>query len=138
MIHDNDNTYNGWKNYETWNINLWIQNDEGLYGFVRDSLAVLLDANGNDWENVSMHDIQEIVHDAFPLHKTPDGVSLFSNEIDWDEISDALLELAEGNNIRVRPDVPAPNQRDRERDELDAMISKNNERLDENGARIVL
>jgi hypothetical protein len=25
--------------------------------------------------------------------------------IDWNEISDALLELAEGNNIQVRPEL---------------------------------
>ena len=27
--------YNGWENYETWNVALWINNHEGLYNFAR-------------------------------------------------------------------------------------------------------
>ena len=23
--------YNGWTNWETWDVNLWVMNDEGLY-----------------------------------------------------------------------------------------------------------
>ena len=28
-------TYNGCKNYQTWNVQLWIANDEGLYNLAR-------------------------------------------------------------------------------------------------------
>lgn len=28
-----DETYNGWKNYPTWAVNLWLSNHEGLYNY---------------------------------------------------------------------------------------------------------
>ena len=28
-------TYNGWANYETWNVALWLGNDERMYNFAR-------------------------------------------------------------------------------------------------------
>ena len=30
-----ENTYNGWTNYETWTVALWIGNDECLYNMAR-------------------------------------------------------------------------------------------------------
>ena len=32
-----DTEYLGWTNYETWNVALWIQNDEGLYHLAREA-----------------------------------------------------------------------------------------------------
>jgi hypothetical protein len=32
-----DISYNGWENYETWNVALWINNDEGLYNIAREA-----------------------------------------------------------------------------------------------------
>ena len=31
-----DTTYSGWKNYETWNVALWISNDKGLYSMAKE------------------------------------------------------------------------------------------------------
>ena len=96
-----NNDYNGWANYETWNINLWIQNDEGFYNAMVAELTDILDSHENDWENVSYAEVRGMVRNVIGS-KTPDGVSTSHSDIDWAEISDALLELAEGNNIPVR------------------------------------
>lgn len=34
--------YQGWSNYETWNVNLWLNNDEATYREIR---ALCLDGN---------------------------------------------------------------------------------------------
>ena len=35
---DRDVEYNGWTNYETWNVGLWLGRDEGLYDIARRAL----------------------------------------------------------------------------------------------------
>jgi hypothetical protein len=74
----NDKTYNGWKNRETWNVALYIQNDYQLYQIAKDS------SNYSDF--------------LFKSHRvrgtmTPDGVLWQSAKISWTEINEMLREL---------------------------------------------
>ena len=48
-----DTTYNGWTNYETWNVGLWLGGDEGLYEVARraldfDHLIEMLNGYGSE------------------------------------------------------------------------------------------
>lgn len=38
-----DKTYNGWTNYETWNVALWIDNDEGSSHYWDEKAAEAID-----------------------------------------------------------------------------------------------
>jgi len=46
-----DISYNGWENYETWNVALWINNDESLYHLAQEcgDYETLVDRLYNDY-----------------------------------------------------------------------------------------
>jgi hypothetical protein len=73
-----DTSYNGWTNYETWNVALYIQNEEPLY-----RIALRSDDYA-DFLRESEH-IRGV--------NTPDGVQWDSGELDWDELDDMIVEL---------------------------------------------
>ena len=72
-----DQTYNGWTNYETWNVALWIGNDEFLYHEGR---------RCSDYRRF----VQKI--DGF-MTETPDGVSLTDPQLDLEELDEMIDEL---------------------------------------------
>jgi hypothetical protein len=73
-------TYNGWANYETWNVSLWIQNDEGLYDIAR-----LCD----DYQDF----VDAIEACSFGFQSTGDGVSFRDAQLDTAELDEMIAEL---------------------------------------------
>ena len=80
-----DNTYNGWANYETWNVSLWINNDYGLY-----CEAMEVAKNGGTYG-----DLVSILTEC-GSKETPDGVSWIDTKIDGIEINEMMNELVDG------------------------------------------
>ena len=73
--------YNGWTNRETWNVNLWVMNDEGLYSAMHQ--------HSHPWTAESARD--------FMLDILPDGTPDMSGAkdyvaVNWDEIAAAWAD----------------------------------------------
>tara|TARA_B100002019_G_C20930406_1_gene431850 strand:+ start:62 stop:382 length:321 start_codon:yes stop_codon:yes gene_type:complete len=46
----NNKTYNGWYNWETWCVNLWMDNDQGSHEMWREVARESIDADeGTNW-----------------------------------------------------------------------------------------
>jgi hypothetical protein len=69
-----DEKYNGWANYETWNVALWIGNDEGLYSMARECKTF-------ERFKEALEDFEEPIKSM-----TPDKVAWDSFRVDEDEI----------------------------------------------------
>ena len=67
-------TYNGWSNYETWNVALWLGNDQGLYHMAR------------GWAEHGYKSLSHMLIEMMPA--TPDGVK-------WDDSNLNICELNE-------------------------------------------
>ena len=75
-----DISYNGWENYETWNVALWINNDEGFYSLAREA------GNYEDF-------VDALEGCGFNSLKTPDGVSFKDPKINVLEINSDVFDF---------------------------------------------
>ena len=75
-------TYNGWANYETWNVALWIGNDEGLY-----SIASEFAQQGQTYGDLVYY-LKEC-----GITQTPDGVEYDFTYLDGIRLNEMMEEL---------------------------------------------
>ncbi len=82
-----DATYNGWANYETWNVALWIGNDEGLYHMARDCRNYVQFVE-------MMRELGDECGDKTGISReTPDGVAWNDSGLDIDELDTMINEM---------------------------------------------
>jgi len=78
-------TYNGWKNYETWNVALWIDNNEKL-----NRLAVRYMSTPRPreayWGFTEFAKLEGL---------TPDGVEWHGQDLDYAELDETLRRYAQ-------------------------------------------
>jgi hypothetical protein len=81
--------YNGWKNYETWNVALYLDNDEGTYLAVKEYVKDTL----NSTDDLSYDGLIEYM--GIENESTPDGIPWKYFRIDRQEMFEWLMDHAE-------------------------------------------
>ena len=79
-------TYNGWANYETWNVSLWIQNNQFLYNTAVACVEYCNPAFETPYEKFirNMHNVDNFT--------TADSVAWDDELINHDEINEMMLD----------------------------------------------
>lgn len=97
----NDTKYNGWTNYQTWVVNLWMDNEQGSQEFWQEAAhECLQDAIDNDETDVkasaayALSKRMEDQHDEFMPETTGVYSDLLTNAlgmVDWQEIAEHYI-----------------------------------------------
>ncbi len=100
---ESDSSYNGWSNYETWVVNLWLGNDEGSYSTCRsfaqrcfeEAVADQVLSRKERACYQLANELKEMVEDGNPLASEASVYSDLLNasisEVNWKEIANNLL-----------------------------------------------
>ena len=94
--------YNGWTNYETWAVKLWMDNDEGSYHYWQDvTRQTWKDAEATQYADrstiarMALADTLKNEHEeALPKLQgfASDLLTAALGDVDWYEIANSLLE----------------------------------------------
>jgi hypothetical protein len=78
--------YEGWKNYATWNVSLWLNNEYGIY---LGAVAFMKDYKGKNA-------YKDFCIDAgLDVQYTPDRIKWVSEKLDYTALNAMMRELVE-------------------------------------------
>ena len=104
MKQDKKNTYNGWTNYETWVVHLWLTNDEASYLHWRERTRQVVADSENSEDEPAARQLAVEICDAIEEECAVEAACLAADlmnaalaEVDWQEIAEAFID-----------DVPPP------------------------------
>ena len=94
--------YNGWTNYETWVVNLWMSNDEGSYHYWTDIVRDFYDeADSDDTFTKKESAIYNLTNQLKDQHidNQPDTYGVYADlitaaldTVDWREIAEHWID----------------------------------------------
>lgn len=98
-----DTTYNGWTNYETWAVNLWLDNDQGSQEYWREiAEEIYRDSaprNSLTRRDVATYDLADRLKSEVADNAPDLGASLYSDllgaalsEANYDEIARHMID----------------------------------------------
>jgi hypothetical protein len=110
----NDKKYNGWSNYETWNVALWIDNDWGMYTHRQEMAQDAWDAAETSPNGIQLRldtaqarlavALKDWVEEMNPIASEnslfTDLLNAALGEVDWHEIAENFLTDVEKTEER--------------------------------------
>lgn len=102
-----DNKYNGWTNYETWCVSMWIDNDQGSQEYWQGRAEEIYQvAEGDGTFTRSEHAAFDLAEELKDCHEQSDPLSdqsgVFSDlltgalsAVNWHEIALSILESSD-------------------------------------------
>lgn len=94
---ENNKTFNGWTNYNTWAAALWIDNEESTYKYFRELVAEIRaeEADENEQKYTLESAIKEFIEDNAPEISASvysDLLGYAMQDINYYEIASNMLE----------------------------------------------
>ncbi len=97
-----DKKYNGWTNYETWAVKLWMDNSEGDQQFFKEMAneAIKTEIVGTNGQNMACYHLSQSLKDYFDeANPLGDQATCFTDllnaalsEVNWYEIAQTLID----------------------------------------------